>query len=117
MRLAQGEDGLLIWITVDARSENLSALPAAVELAAYHITLEAITNVVRHARATTCEVTLRRGPDLHVEIRDNGRGITATAVGIGLHSMRERCEQLGGRLDLARADGVGTIVTAWLPIQ
>ena len=116
-RLTPGDDALRIRIDVDTRSETLGSLPAAVELAAYHITMEALTNVVRHAHATRCEVMLRRGPELFVEIRDNGRWVTANMAGVGIHSMRERCEQLGGRIDLTHPNGTGTVVTAWLPIR
>ena len=108
-------DGRL-QIVVDADPDELGALPAAVELAAYHITMEALANVVRHARASVCEVRMRRGTGLELEIRDDGTGLAGGTAGFGLRSMRERCEQLGGRFDVATADSHGTLVNAWIPI-
>ena len=75
-------------------------LPAAIEVAAYYIAVEAMINIRRHARATRCQLKLRIDHDsLTVEITDDGRGIPAgTRSGAGLHSMRERAEEVGGSL-------------------
>ena len=75
----------------------LPALPAAVEVAAYRIGLEALTNVARHAQAAACVIRLcQDGGALSVEIADDGIGIAAAApAGVGLRSMRERAEELG----------------------
>lgn len=99
--------------------EELGDLPAAVEVAAYHITVEALTNVVRHARARRVAVRLaRRGDALTVEVHDDGRGLDPGAPsGIGRRSMRERAEELSGRLDIDHLDGGGTVVHATLPIR
>jgi glucose-6-phosphate-specific signal transduction histidine kinase len=59
---------------VDA-PEHLPPLPAAVEVAAYRIALEALTNVARHAAAHTCVISLAVGNGLHLDIRDDGRGL------------------------------------------
>jgi signal transduction histidine kinase len=97
-------------ITV-AATEPLPPLPAAVEVAAYRIVQEALTNVARHANARHCAVQLAldsRSMLLRVQIADDGRGLTADRhVGIGLGSMRERAEELGGTWPLS-SNGAGT---------
>jgi signal transduction histidine kinase len=105
-------------VTVDAAGD-LEPLPAAAEVAAYHIVSEALTNVVKHARARTCAVTLRRdGPQLLVEICDDGAGLPdAYRSGMGLHSIRERATELGGEASAARGPAGGTTVRARLPLQ
>jgi signal transduction histidine kinase len=95
----------------------LDALPAAVEVAAYRIGVEALTNVVRHAQASTCVVKVRRGRDLVIEISDNGRGFSPeTPRGIGLRSMYERAEELGGSCTIEALPEKGTLVVARLPL-
>jgi signal transduction histidine kinase len=103
-----------VWVLAD----DLPPLRAAVEVAAYRIAAEAVSNAVRHAGAATCTVSLgRSGEDLLVEITDDGRGVPADAVpGVGSTSMRERAAELGGTLDVTTADGVGTTVRARLPL-
>jgi signal transduction histidine kinase len=94
-------------------------LPAAVEIAAYRIVLEAVTNVTRHAAAATCLVTISVGPaDLVLEVTDDGGGGVADgSEGFGLLSMRERAEGLGGRFHIRpRREGPGMVVTAMLPL-
>ncbi|HMQ29212.1 MAG TPA: sensor histidine kinase [Chloroflexaceae bacterium] len=108
-------------IAISAAPEPLPALPAAVEVAAYRIALEALTNAVRHARARRCELRLEVAVDgprgLRITVADDGRGIglSATAGG-GLRSMRERAEELGGSLTVEPGGDGGTLVRAWLPI-
>jgi signal transduction histidine kinase len=98
-------------------AEDLEPLPAAVEVAVYRIVSEALTNVVRHAGATTCVIRLRRDGDLHVEIRDNGRGLPGTyRPGVGLTNIRERCTELGGSVEFASEPGQGTTVRCHLPV-
>jgi two-component system NarL family sensor kinase len=100
-------------------SEPLTTLPAAVEVAAYRIALEALTNVARHANAASASVELQ--PDdgaLLVEVRDDGTGMKAEArAGVGLTSMRERAQELGGTLEVAASDGGGVSVRARLPLE
>jgi two-component system NarL family sensor kinase len=92
-------------------------LPAAVEVAAYRIGVEALTNVVRHAQANSCMIQLRRERDLVIEISDAGRGLPAeTSRGIGLRSMRERAEELGGSCVIASRSEGGTLVAVHLPL-
>ena len=99
--------------------EQLPPLPAAVEVAAYHIALEALTNAVRHAGGTECNIAIASGsdPDLVVRVADNGRGLPATfTAGVGLRSMRERAEELGGTLVIESEPGSGTAIIATLPL-
>ena len=103
---------------VVVRAEDLHALPAAVEVAAYRIASEALTNVVRHARADTATVRLARADGaLLVEVADDGCGIAAEAqAGVGLVSLRERAAELGGRSEVLCPAPGGTVVRAWLPL-
>lgn len=99
------------------RPDELPPLPAAVEVAAYRITQEALNNVVRHSGARRCRLALSLAVGgLRLEISDDGSGIPAGApAGIGLSSMRERAEELGGHLELDTAEGGGTRLAAFLP--
>jgi signal transduction histidine kinase len=104
---------------VDVRSEALPELPAAVEVAAYRIVSEALTNVTRHARARWCAVRVqRRDGDLVVEIADDGRGVDPDSpMGVGLLSMEERAGELGGSCRVLSRLGGGTLVRAVLPTR
>ncbi len=104
-------------VAVEVHADGLDGLPAAVEVAAYRIVGEALANVVRHARATTARVALDRSASgLTVRVSDDGCGIdTGVVAGVGLLSMRERAEELGGHCEVTCPDGGGTTVTAWLP--
>ena len=96
-----------------------SPLPAGVDLSAYRIVQEALTNTLRHARATRAEVTLRYGPDeLEVDVRDDGRvtGATDGQGGHGLVGMRERAALLGGTLEAGPQPRGGYRVHARLPL-
>jgi two-component system NarL family sensor kinase len=98
-------------------TDDASSPAAAVEVAAYRIVQEALTNVLRHSGAASCEVSVRgRNGSLVVSVADDGRGTAAAAGrGAGLETMRERAEELGGSLELLpRSDG-GTLVRAVLP--
>lgn len=93
-------------------------LPPAVELAAYRVALEAMTNVVRHANATTCWVRIEHDDALGVTVEDDGVGVTDVAVsGLGLRSMQERVLELGGTLGLRRREPSGTAVVARFPLD
>ncbi len=100
--------------------EPLGPLPAAVEVAAYRIAVEAVTNVDRHAGATAARVRLSEAAGrLVVEVSDDGRGCAATpgGRGVGLASMRERAAELGGGCTVTRRAGGGTVVRAELPLE
>ena len=93
-------------------------LPERVEVAGYRIVTEAVTNVVRHAQATHCQVGVRIGPDLCVQVRDDGRGVPAGATaGIGRESMLRRATDLGGSCTITPAAGGGTLVSVLLPLR
>jgi signal transduction histidine kinase len=100
-------------------SGDLPILPAAVEVAAYRIAVEALTNVVRHANASTCSITFRAdGDGLQLEVVDDGVGIGhGVTAGVGLSSMRERTSGVGGRLLVSVGRGGGTRVVAELPTR
>lgn len=98
--------------------DHLPALPAAVEAAAYRITQEALTNVVRHAHARRCVISLWMADELQLEIRDDGDGLPEPCrPGVGLVSMRERAEEVGGVCRIDAAPPGGTRVTIHLPIK
>ena len=101
------------------RPDHLPPLPAAVEVAAYRIAQEALTNVVRHADAKWCRLRLGLSSDgMLLEVTDDGAGLDDTRrPGIGLRSMRERAEELGGTFELGSPAGGGCRVMAFLPCR
>ncbi len=109
-------------ISVQVPKGGLPALPAAVEANAYRIALEAVTNAARHARAQRCLVQfdLLHGtgasPALRLQVSDDGSGLPEKLrAGVGLRSMRDRAEELGGSLEIVPRPGGGTLVIACLP--
>jgi signal transduction histidine kinase len=110
-------NGLRVTVEVP---EELPPLPAAVEVAVYRIAQEALTNAARHAAAQSC--TVRIAPDksanvLRLEVTDDGRGILEDrSAGVGLASMRERAEELGGTCEIETPSSGGTSVRAILPL-
>jgi signal transduction histidine kinase len=109
-------------VRVHSPQEGLPPLPAAVEVAAYRIATEAITNVARHASAQRCDIRLSLeqdmpGTPLLVEVTDNGRGLPAAPrSGVGTNSMRERAQEIGGVLEIVSKPEQGTRVRARLPL-
>ncbi len=91
-------------------------LPAAVEVAVYRIATEAITNAVRHSGARTCTLLLRIGPDVHLQVIDDGTGCGASPSGIGTTSMRERAEELGGTCTIGPSASGGCLVESHVPL-
>lgn len=109
-------NGSGVSVQIDS-PEPLPDLPAAVEVAAYRIVLEALTNVSKHARATSCHVALDVNSSLHVAVTDDGVGLgSRIGTGVGLASMRERAAELGGQVELSSRVAGGTRVTATLPL-
>ncbi|WP_433386644.1 sensor histidine kinase [Micromonospora sp. KLBMP9576] len=91
-------------------------VPADVDLAAFRIVQEALTNVVRHAGTDRCRVTVEHGPDeVAVEIVDEGRGARVGGEGHGILGMRERVALLEGRFHAGPGPEGGFRVAAWLP--
>ena len=101
-------------------ADGLDGLPAGVDLAAFRIVQEALTNVVRHSGATRATVRLSRSPgSLVVDVDDNGHGPTGPGIdngGRGLAGMRERARALGGSLEAGPRPGRGFRVHASLPV-
>lgn len=100
----------------------LTGLPAAVEVATYRIAAEAITNVIKHSQATSCEVALLRdGARLEISVTDDGTGRRppradrAAGDAVGLSSIRSRAEELGGVCEIVPS-AVGMRLRAVLPI-
>lgn len=106
-------------LAISVEAETLPPLNAAVELAAYRIAAEAISNAVRHAAASSCTVTLAAaGNELELRVSDDGRGLAGDATeGVGLPSMRERAADLGGSCSVGCRSGGGTEVVARLPLK
>jgi signal transduction histidine kinase len=106
-----------VHVTVEA-PESLPALPAAVEVAAYRIALEALANVIRHANASCCEIQLDLTDEAFIlTIQDNGAGLPADSqVGVGVSAMRERAAELGGSCVLETRASGGAQVSARLPL-
>lgn len=94
-------------------------LPAAIELAALRVVQEAVTNVRRHAGASTCDVVLARTDEhIRITVADDGQGIgVGHRRGVGLRSMHERASELGGCMHVATNATGGTTVTVLLPIK
>jgi signal transduction histidine kinase len=114
-RLERHAPGLSL--TLDIPAQGLDGLPAAVEVAAYRIIIEAVTNVLRHACARRCEISVKSGRDLRLEIRDDGAGMPeGWRSGVGITSMRERVAELGGELAVEPGHPRGTRVIACLPM-
>jgi signal transduction histidine kinase len=104
-------------IEIAVASPELPELPPAVEVAAYRIVAEALTNVTRHAQASRCDVELRLGDSLELDVSDDGIGFAEGArPGIGLRSMRERADELGGTFVAGRAAARGTRIQVSLPV-
>jgi signal transduction histidine kinase len=107
-------------ITFDA-PESLPPLPAAVEVAVYRIVQEALMNVIRHAEARNCLVCLTLDEStglLSLEVQDDGKGLPMKRrAGVGLNSMRERAEELGGTLTVTPIPTGGTNLIARVPCR
>jgi signal transduction histidine kinase len=106
--------------SVSVEAGELEVLPAAVDLAAYRIVSECLANAAKHSSASSVRLALRRSSScLQVEVCDDGVGLASGAVpGVGLRSMRERAEELGGSCTVVSGEGgTGTTVVATLPLQ
>ncbi len=113
---AMRESGLPVEVVVSGERREI---PAVVDLAAYRIVQESLTNVLRHAGPTAATVSIRYEPEqLVVEVVDRGRARPGAAVdtGHGLTGMRERVEAVGGRLEAGPQETGGFRVMARLPL-
>ncbi len=101
--------------------DGIPPLPAAIEVAAYRIATEALTNVFRHSQARHCEVIFKieaddTGQSFNLEIDDNGVGIPQERKpSVGMSSMRERAEEIGGSIQIESTPEEGTRVSVNLP--
>jgi signal transduction histidine kinase len=92
--------------------------PEPVELAAYYLVSEALTNILKHSDATTAGVSVaRRDAQLVVEVADDGAGGADRVTGSGLRGLTDRIEALGGRLEVSSPPGAGTALRAEIPLQ
>jgi signal transduction histidine kinase len=110
-----GRAGLPVRLRVEGERVPLAQ---AIDLSAYRIVQEALTNVLKHAHATHADVTVRYQPDeLHIEVRDDGVGAaTANGSGHGLIGVRERVKIYGGELTAGPERGGGFLVSTSLPL-
>jgi signal transduction histidine kinase len=110
-------------LAVKLQVNGTRPLPAGVDLSAYRIVQEALTNVVKHAGPARAQVTIRyRDHEVTVEVIDDGRGAVTSAsdgrvgTGHGLIGMRERVQAFGGDLEVGPRPGGGFRVAARLPV-
>ncbi|AUG80785.1 hypothetical protein CFP65_6117 [Kitasatospora sp. MMS16-BH015] len=116
-QLAERLNASSVRIALDLAPDPLPPLPAAVEVAVYRISGEALNNVVRHSGATDVRLVVRVDEqDVTVEAQDNGAGFPGhtDGAGVGLRSMAERAEELGGSFSAAN-DLKGAVVRAVFP--
>ena len=105
-------------LPVEVRLSSEVRYPPSVEVAAYYVVSEALTNTARHAAASRVEVALdEQDSSLHVSIRDDGIGGADPRRGSGLTGLRDRIEALGGLIEVISSKGHGTTITVSLPID
>jgi GAF domain-containing protein len=103
-------------VELDIRTESRWAEP--IEVAAYYVVSEALTNTTKHARASCAHVTVEpRDGLLHLSIRDNGVGGADPARGSGLIGLRDRVQALGGSIEVNSRPGEGTAIVVALPLE
>ena len=106
-------------LTVDLHIEGARVpLPHAIDLSAYRIVQEGLTNALKHANASHADVVVRYRPDeLQIDVRDDGRGpSTSDGLGHGLLGIRERVKLYGGQMNAAAANGRGFVLSTRLPL-
>ena len=110
-----GRAGLPVRLHVEGERRPL---PRAIDLSAYRIVQEGLTNALKHARASAADVTVRYRPDeLQLEVRDDGSGTAASdGLGHGLVGIRERVKIYGGEMSAGTANGGGFVLSTRLPI-
>jgi len=104
-------------IPVDLHVQVNERLPEPVEVSAYHVIAEALTNAAKHARASTVSVQIELAGDvLLLAVRDDGAGGADFTRGTGLAGLKDRVEALGGRIFLDSPPGAGTRLRVELPL-
>jgi signal transduction histidine kinase len=111
-----GRAGLPVELHVDGEP---FPLPRGVDLSAYRIVQEGLTNALKHARASNADVTFRyRIDELEIEVRDNGQGSATTdGLGHGLVGVRERVKIYGGEMRAGVVAGGGFVLSTRLPLS
>jgi signal transduction histidine kinase len=111
-----GRAGLPVWLHVEGEP---FLLPPAIDLSAYRIVQEGLTNALKHAGASHADVTVRYRPDeLQIEVRDDGKGgSTSDGLGHGLVGVRERVKIYGGEMSAGTATGGGFVLSTRLPVS
>ena len=111
-----GRAGLPVRLHVDG---DRVPLPRAIDLSAYRIVQEGLTNALKHAGASRADVTVRYASDeVEIEVRDDGRGVTSTdGLGHGLVGIRERVKIYGGEMSTDSANGAGFVLSTRLPLR
>ena len=111
-----GRAGLPVELHVDG---NPVPLPRGIDLSAYRIVQEGLTNALKHAHASDADVIVRYRPDeLEIEVRDNGHGSsTSDGLGHGLIGVRERVKIYGGKMTAGKATDGGFVLSTRLPIS
>jgi signal transduction histidine kinase len=111
-----GRAGLPVQLHVDGEPVQL---PRGIDLSAYRIVQEGLTNALKHARATKADVTVRYGlTELQLEVRDDGEGSsTSDGVGHGLLGIRERVKIYGGEMTAGTVNGGGFVLSTRLPLS
>jgi signal transduction histidine kinase len=108
--------GVRVEVEVDWHGSR-EPLPADIDVAAFRIIQEAVTNVIRHARTDRCRVSIsHQDGQLSIEITDSGHGDSAAGTGYGITGMRERVALLGGDFSAGPRPGGGFRVAARLPV-
>jgi signal transduction histidine kinase len=110
-----GRAGLPVELHVDG---DPFALPRAIDLSAYRIVQEGLTNALKHARASRADVTVRYEPDeVQIEVRDDGAGSARSdGLGHGLVGVRERVKIYGGEMSAGTATDGGFVLSTRLPL-
>jgi signal transduction histidine kinase len=113
---AVGQAGLTATLHLEG---DRVALPRAVDLSAYRIVQEGLTNALKHARAERADVTVRYGPDeVRIEVRDDGSGAgPGDGLGHGLVGVRERVKIYGGEMTAGPSPRGGYLLSARLPLR